>query len=171
MIERKNVFPAMIIVFVTVCIAQLANMFLPYDQNINTAANANQNGSGTIQVCVVDGWSEAPIKGATVVIPELNKSFKTDDFGKTAVLTVPIIKDEVYKDILDKTWGEITLIIYSDGYIPYALFNVMVTADQYRNGPTILLFKEGSTSSSAPFCIVEGPDTNWANELIKKFKP
>lgn len=170
MIERKNILPAMIIVFVTISITYLAHAFLSNEQSAYVALNT-MNGDATLQVCVVDGWTESPIEGASVVVPEIGQTFTTDSEGKTPVITVPVIEDETYNNILEKPWGEITLIIYNDGYIPYALFHLMVCKDEYRNGPTILLFEKGSTASDDPFCIVEGPDSSWVNELINKYDP
>lgn len=171
MIERKNVIPAMIIVLITISILHFSYMFLGDNTSVSVLSGYTTKGSGTLQVQVVNGWTNAPLKGATVVIPEISKSYTTDSEGKTPVITVPIIEDDVYKNILEKTWGEITLLVYNDGYIPYALFHVMVTANENRNGPTIMLFETGSTSSSEPFCIIEGPEKTWANQLINKYTP
>jgi len=170
MIERKNIFPAMLIVIITISICYLSYAFLSDEESAYVTLETS-SGSATLQVCVVDGWTDIPIEGATVVIPEINKSFKTDSQGKTPIISVPVIADTTYQSILEKSWGEITLLVYNDGYIPYALFHVMVSENVYRDGPTILLFQKGSTSSDDPFCIVEGPDTTWVYKLIEKYDP
>ena len=127
--------------------------------------------AGQIQVEVVDGESETPLAGCTVVIPETGGSYVTGEDGKTEAISVPILEDDVYKTILRKPWGEITLLIYRDGYIPYALFHTQIYENTARQGPKIYLFQQDSTGSDQPFTVVEGPQRLWVNELIEKFQP
>lgn len=124
---------------------------------------------GYIQPQVVDGFTERPIEGATVVIPELQKKFKTNTQGLTPAIQVPIIEDLHYKSILPKPWGEITLIVYKEGYVDYVLFHTHVWENQSRKGPKILLFPK-SRGETDPMAIVESPHRLWVKQLVEKFK-
>ncbi|MBM7582548.1 hypothetical protein JOD02_001405 [Caldicoprobacter guelmensis] len=130
----------------------------------------NEPHYGYIQPHVVDGFTERPIEGAAVVIPELGKKFKTNAQGLTPAIRVPIIEDTHYKNILPKTWGEITLIVYKEGYIDYVLFHTHVWENQSRKGPKILLFPQSREEVSDPMAIIESPHRLWVKQLVEKFK-
>lgn len=126
---------------------------------------------GKLQVTVVDGYTEEPLEGARVVIPEIKKTFTTNDQGMTPLIQVPILEDEHFRSIMQKPWGEITLLVYKDDYIEYALFHTHVWENQVRNGPRILLFPKDAGGKNEPFSLIEGPHRLWVNELVKKFRP
>lgn len=126
---------------------------------------------GKVQFLVVDGFTEKPLEDATVVVLDTNKQYKTDKEGLTAAIEVPIVEDRRFNTIMPKTWGEINVVIYRQGYIPYALFYLEVFPDKTRKGVKILLFKEGEVSSSEPFSIIEGPNRIWVKEIIEKYRP
>lgn len=126
---------------------------------------------GRMTVEVVDGFTDAPIEGATVVIPETGDKFTTDKNGKTAQFTLPILENSTYKSILRQPWGEVTVLVYKDGYIPYALFHTQVWENQARQGPRIYLFAPEYAQNDQPFSVIEGPQRIWVNELLKKYKP
>lgn len=125
---------------------------------------------GYIQPQVVDGFSERPIEGATVIIPELGKKFITNANGLTPSIQVPIIEDTHYRDIFPKTWGEVTLIVYKEGYIDYVLFHTHVWENQSRKGPKILLFPNSTGERVEPMSIVESPHRLWVRQLVEKYK-
>ena len=126
---------------------------------------------GSIQPQVVDGFSEEPIEGATVVIPEINQSYKTDEKGYTPNIRINISIDSHFKSIHPKTWGETTLIVYKEGYIEYVLLHLNVWEGQNRQGPKILLFPQNSQQLDQPMSIVEGPNQLWINSLVEKYRP
>lgn len=129
------------------------------------------SGAASLSVHVVEGYTETPIKDASVVIVETGEVYCTDEQGFTQVIKVPAIRDTRYDDILQKPWGEITLIIYKEGFLPYALFYLQVLDGETREGVKILLFEQGVTSSEEPFSIIEGPNRIWVDELIKMYQP
>ncbi len=124
-----------------------------------------------LTVNVLEGYTETPVKGASVVVAETGKTYLTDANGMTDKIDVPVIRDTRFDGIMQKPWGEITLIVYKEGYIPYALFYLQVLGGQTREGVKILLFEEGQTESSEPFSIVEGPSRVWVNALIEMYRP
>ncbi len=125
---------------------------------------------GFISPKVVHGFTEEPLKDATVVIPELNQSYRTGEDGCTAVIRVPITEDEHFKKVLPKTWGEITLIVYKEGYIEQVLFNIHVWENQTRDGPTVLLFPQNDDDRAEPYAIIESPHRLWIKELVEKYR-
>lgn len=126
---------------------------------------------GYIQPQVVDGFSEQPIEGAAVVIPETGQRFVTSEDGLTALIKLPIREDAHFAEISPKPWGEVTLIIYKEGYVEYVLFHTHVWEDQTRKGPTILLFPQVEGENQEPFSVVEGPHRLWVKDLIEKYRP
>lgn len=124
-----------------------------------------------LTVSVVEGYTETPIENAAVVVVETGQIYHTDENGLTDIIEVPVVRDSRFDRILQKSWGEITLIIYKDGFVPYALFYLQVLGGQTREGVKILLFEQDKTQNNAPFSIIEGPNRIWVNELVEKYRP
>lgn len=127
--------------------------------------------TGSIILFVEDGSTKKPIGYARVVIPEMGQAFTTDENGKTETIRVPIVEDAAFKGILPKPWGEITLLVYKEGYVECAIFHVNVWENQTRNGPTVLLFPVSPSESTDPFTLTEGPNRLWVKELLDRYKP
>lgn len=126
---------------------------------------------GQIRIQVVDGYTSKPIKGAIVVIPELNEKYITGSDGKTAQISVDVMKDRQYEKILPQEWGRITILTYFEGYETYALFYAAVRENRLREGPVIFMFPEGSVEEGKPFTVIEAPQPDWVNKLIEKYRP
>jgi hypothetical protein len=150
--------------------AFMMTVFLSGDGSI-AAMSFNMGGNAKFTVNVVEGYSDAPITGAQVVVLETGKTYTTDSSGNTGVIDVPVIRDDRFDDIIPKPWGEVSLIVYKDGFLPYALFYLQVAGGQTRNGVKVLLFENNSTGSAEPFSIIEGPNRAWVDELVNKFQP
>ena len=135
------------------------------------AMSFGDSGKAALTVNVVEGYTDDPIQNAKVVILETGKVYTTDKNGETEIIEVPFIRDTRYDDIIPKTWGEISLIVYKEGFLPYALFYLQVAEGEIRSGVKILLFEKNSTDSSEPFSIIEGPNRAWVNELVNRYQP
>lgn len=70
-----------------------------------------------------------------------------------------------------KPWGEISLVVYKNGYVPYALFYLQIMSDTTRKGPQILMFQKGDTELDEPISIIEGPSKMWVDAIIEKCRP
>jgi hypothetical protein len=136
-----------------------------------TAMSLNSSSGAKLTLKVVEGYTETPITGAKVVILETGKVYETDENGDTDVIDVPVIRDTRFDGLIPKPWGEVSLIVYKDGFLPYALFYLQVIGGETRKGVKILLFENNSTGSSEPFSIIEGPNRLWVDELVKKYAP
>lgn len=126
---------------------------------------------GSLSPIVLDGKTNAPICGATICVPETGKTYRTDENGAVGTIQVPILRDERFDDMLPKDWGEITLLVYQEGYAPYGLFYLRIRKDESRAGPTIFLYDQESFSLGAPFTIIENPDDAWARAILRKYQP
>ena len=133
--------------------------------------SAGRTGSAGLQLSVVEGFTETPIEDAAVIIVETGDIYYTDAEGNTDVIQVPFIRDTRYDDILEKPWGEVSLIVYKNGYVPYALFYLQVLENETRQGVKILLFSDDQTESDEPFSIIEGPNRVWVDALIDMYQP
>ena len=167
--NRRTLFAALGVSFTLLAGAILTGLLLSNGESV--AAFSTAADTAYFSVKVVEGYSESPLAGAKVVVVETNQVFTTDEKGMTEVIAVPASRDTRYDEILPKPWAEVSLIIYKDGYIPYALFYLQVLEDETREGVKILLFEEGSTDTSEPFSIIEGPNRTWVDELVEKYRP
>ena len=143
----------------------------PENRDSQAIAAFSSQKSASISPIVLDGITEAPISGAVICIPETEKTYQTDENGSAGIISVPVIRDERFDEILPKDWGEITLLVYKEGYAPYGLFYLRICEEQARNGPTIYLYPKDSFSLGTPFTIIENPEDTWARELLKKYQP
>ncbi|NLA84126.1 MAG: carboxypeptidase-like regulatory domain-containing protein [Clostridiales bacterium] len=125
----------------------------------------------SIRPRVIDGFSEMPIEGAVVVIPELNQSYFTSEDGLTERIELPVLKDKNFEKIAPKPYGEITLIVYKEGYVEYILLHTQVWETINREGPEILLFPRVQDGYNETFTVVENPHRIWVQDLVEKFRP
>lgn len=166
MSRKKIIFT---IAAAAVCIAAAAAGF--FTARAVYRPNIQANMEGSIKIEVVDGFTDLPVSGATVVIPEINKSFTTDQYGLTPLISVPVRADSRFDSMLPQDWGECSVLVYCEGYVDYALFHAHVNADRERDSIRIYLFEEGATGSSRPFSIIEGPDRQWVQKMLDKYRP
>ena len=127
--------------------------------------------SGSLSVCVLDGWSEQPIEGARVVIPETGDVTDTDAAGKTELLTVPVLYDRHFAGILPQPWGTVTVLVYADGYYALALYGVQIQKDVCRSDITVRLFPGDGSMGDTPFQLVESHDSAWVSEMLRRYGP
>lgn len=168
--NKRNLFAAigvsaLLLIGAVVLVVSIAG---PKEMSVFSFSNS---GKAQLSVNVVEGYSEMPIENASVVVLETGKVYQTDANGYTQVFEVPVLRDTRFDDILSKPWGEVTLIIYKEGFMPYALFYLQVIDGQTREGVKILLFEQGVSKSSEPFSIIEGPNRLWVDKLIKMYQP
>lgn len=148
--------------------------YIPFDRYINQQVevfNSTNTEFGYIQPTVIDGFTKEPIEGAIIIIPELDKTFTTDIKGRVGQIKIDIIEDNHFKEIEPKSWGEITLIAYKEGYLDYVLFHTHVWESQGRNGPQITMFKKDDRNIEDPIYLIESPHRLWVKELVDKYRP
>jgi hypothetical protein len=126
--RRTLAAAAGICLLLAIAAVSLAFTLTPADVAVFRTSQSAETAALTL--CVLEGYTESPIENATVVILETGKTYKTNENGLTDVIEVPVIRDTRYDAILEKPWGEISLIVYKDGFVPYALFYLQVLAGQ-----------------------------------------
>lgn len=125
--------------------------------------------AAAIRLVVVDGKKGTPVHNACVCIAETGAYFYTDNNGNTPLIEVPIIINSNYDGIVKRDFGEITILIFKEGYIDYILLNLAVKENENRQGIRIMLYEK---EEGAPdyFSIVETPDGSWIKKLIERYK-
>lgn len=166
---KRTIEKILMLIPAVLMLAAIVAMVLP--DTVVESFSGKSGPAGSIIVFVEDGSTKKPIQNACVAIPETAQSCYTDESGKTGPIRVPIIEDAGFTDILPKPWGEITLLIYKEGYVDCAIFHVNIWENQMRNGPTVLLFPLSPDDSNQPFTLTEGPNRLWVRQLLDRYRP
>ena len=124
---------------------------------------------GQLSVLVLDGWTDAPVSEARVVVAETGEESITNAEGQTKPFTVPILHDQRFSKVLPQQWGAVTVLVYADGYYDCMMYAVRVNADTHRAALPVRLFPGDGTMGETPFLLVESPDSVWASELLRRF--
>ena len=167
--KKKNFIIASICIIIFMAMTACAIILMSSASLKNSAEVFSEKNTASIYPTVTDASTGEPIQNATIVIPELNKSFITDSQGNIGRINVPVIYDNRYDNILKKPWGEISILVYADGYAPCSVLGYMVKNGVDREGPAIMLFNEGNKSQS--YSLYEAPHKEWVDTLIEKYKP
>lgn len=126
--------------------------------------------TGTLAFRILDGDTDQPLSGALVVIPEADASVSTDQDGKTERIRVPARRDKRFDTFCRQEFGEATVLVYREGYLPLALFHTTVRAEEDRETVTLWLFPDDG-SMEAPFSMIESPDSAWVERLLNRYAP
>lgn len=156
---NRRILPVVICVFMLLAAA----VYLPL-------LSRGREDAGFIRLTVLDGRTDAPCRKALVVIPETGKTYALDSAARTEKIRVPVIRDARFDGILERDWGEVTVLVYCDGYYPLALFSLGVHADGKEREATLYLFPDDG-SMAEPFALSEGPESDWVRRLINEYAP
>ncbi|HMM30313.1 MAG TPA: hypothetical protein PKB13_00910 [Clostridia bacterium] len=130
-----------------------------------------QKPHGHMEVSVVDAYTLRPLENSTIVIPENGMQAVTDANGKAQFYGIAIEKDATLNALLPMDCGRITLLVYREGYLPFALFYTQLYENRVRNGPTIYMFPTGTESGLEAITVIEAPAYEWVRELLEKYRP
>lgn len=157
----------------------LSSMLLFYHLGYNLKANqfdnslpaANLNSStGKIQVEVLEANTNKPIDAATVCIIETRHYENTNKYGVTSLISVPILKNSNFNISLERQWGEITILVYKDGYADNINFYTSVIPGSTGVGIIVYLTPIISKDDNVITTNVEKPDDSWVKSLITLYK-
>ena len=155
------ILASLLIIFSIICASYIRS-------NKNTIAFEPISGqTASISFRVINGVNNQPIQSVRVIIPESGGVFYTNKSGLTPVITVPLLVNSHYAQILPQTWGEISVLAYKKNYADYALFHCQVRATQPRGPIEILLFPK---NDNTVFGLIESPDSKWLAELLEKYR-
>ncbi len=125
---------------------------------------------GHISLYVIDAYTLEPLDNAVVVLPESGIAAETDARGIAFLSSVPIDMRSDFMLLTGASYGEITLIIYAEGYLPCVWLKVHMSPGRVRNGPTIYMFPENKESVDVTV-FAEAPDEAVMREFVEKFAP
>ncbi len=165
----KKTVAAIISLLLTVNIVSGLVLFARWQDYKLKAASITVS-TGKIQVEVLEANSNRPIDGATVCVIESRHYENTNKYGKTSLISVPIIKNVNFDLSVERTWGEVTLLVYKNGYADSINFYTAVMPNSTRVGIIIYLTPIISTGDLAPSVNIESPNKLWIESLIKLYK-
>jgi hypothetical protein len=123
---------------------------------------------GLVRVLVKDGFSDTPVAGACVTVPETGGRYYTDDGGLTEPISVPVIPDTEYEKLLPSGEGRATLLVTAEGRTPYLLLYARIRPNEERT-IEILLFPADGTLPV--FTVIEAPGEGWCASFAERFRP
>ena len=119
---------------------------------------------------VLDGRTQQPLAHARVILPEYDLTLTSDEQGRTAVSSVEVLRNDYYNRTLPQIFGQITVLCYKDGYLPYALFGLNVYSGETRT-LEILMFTPDNAPSTDAIVLQEGFAPDWVKQFIDKYQP
>ena len=134
------------------------------NQIINTTSTAK------VIIQVIDEFSNKPIDNATVCILETKHYENTNKHGLTNSIEVPIIRNSNFDLHLKRTWGELTILVYKNGYYDNISFYNNVYPNSTRVGLTIKLREIIYPEENNTIITTELPNKQWCETLIKLYK-
>ena len=143
-------------------------LFFAFFALLSACARPEEGGRerGFIRVSVREGFTDRPIAGACVNIPEADARFFTDENGLTELIPVPVIPDPEYEKLLPSGVGRATLLVTAEGMTPYLLLCARITPNAERT-VGILLFPADGTLPV--FTVIEAPGEEWCESFAEKF--
>lgn len=116
-------------------------------------------------VSVVDEANK-PLEGVKVVIPEAKITANTD---KKGACEMGVLYDDtsIVNFPVKKTYAEITILTYKDGYSSKALLKAQLNKDGKSNSITIKLSK--AKKAKVEYEMVK-PATKWAQDMLNSYK-
>ncbi len=166
--EKPRIVSNKVVIIAVAAALVLLAAGLWYRSAPKAAPNPSESTAASLRIEVLDGLTNDAISGAVVVIPETGKRYETDAAGMTEPIDLPPLESDA---ALTKPWAEASVLIYKDGYVPYALFHVNAAPGETREGPKVYLFPEASVKSAQAFSVTEGPPREWVNELVEQNRP
>lgn len=127
----------------------------------------SSNDYGYLKITVIDLITREPIPDATVCVIESGQYYTTDKYGNTPTIQAPILINHNFDNVLKRPWGDISILVYKEGYVDYLVFYIMLEKDATRR-LTITLYPYDA--GAEPYLLIESPNEEWAKEIIKKYK-
>ena len=134
-------------------------------------AACSARASGHMKLTVIDAYSLRAIANARIILPEAGLSATSDQNGVAYLYGVPVRTREGALAEVPCDYGETTIFVYAEGYLPFALFHAHVYPDRLRNGPTLYLFPEGNEDGIEVISMIESPAEEWVKRLLDSYMP
>lgn len=158
------------IVSLVVMAAALCFIFAGCSNDTTSSAVQNTAEEGKLQVTVVDKSTKAPISDAKVIIVGIDNSYKTDEKGKSPVISLEVNKDvyKKYGDALAKKApsGSSTVLISKEGYKDYIIFNKAIYPGYSANNLNVQMTKLNVSDKDKYTIDYQYPHELWLEELL-----
>ena len=158
--KKRFIFILCLLLFVLIFTNLYTTVILINETNIKQAK---------VRFTVVDIENNNSIYKACVCIPEANVYYYTDNNGNTPLIEIPVIYNSYYDNLCCRDFGEISVIVYKEGYVDFIMLNLVVKENQTRDNIKLLMYKKDAYSPNYT-SIVETPDNDWIQNLIDKYK-
>jgi len=141
---------------------------------INAYSAAMQTGApktaqGKIRLNISDCRTDMPVHNACIIILETNEIFYSDNNGNSPYISVPVNIDARFNSVEPKNYGEISILIYKEGYIDCFLLNIPVKPESISDNISVLM--QVKTPDSPAFVTVcESPDDEWIERIFEKYR-
>lgn len=168
--QGKNSFKISIIFLSTLVLFNMLFLFYSLGKREILARQTLSNATGRLSVTVLEDNTNMPIDNATICIIETRTYETTNKYGRSPTISVPILKNANFNLSLERSWGEITLLVYKDGYKDNISFYTSIMPGSSRVGIVIHLSPILSLEDTKPTISVEYPSQTWAESLIKLYK-
>lgn len=132
---------------------------------VSVSASADKSDAFLVPI-IKDAVTGEAIEDATVVVAETGKSYTTSSDGTTD--PIPCTASSLGEKY---PYHSATLLVYADGYLDYAVFNVQAASGETREGPDILMFQKNQSDSQAAVVLVESPDRQFVETLVDGLNP
>lgn len=143
------------------CVLVLAVSF-----NAGCGKENRAESTGGIIVTVRDGFTNEPIEGAKVTVPEAGITALTGPDGSTEEITLPVFLDTEYEKLLPSHAGRVSVLASAEGKTPYLLLYARVHEGKTRKINVLLFPDDGSMKV---FTVCEAPDMEWCEKLAEKY--
>lgn len=158
------------IVSLVVMVAMLCIVFAGCSEDTSSNTVQNTVEEGKLLVTVVDKATKAPISDAKVIIVGIDNSYKTDEKGKSPVISLKVNKD-VYKrygdDLVKKSpSGSSTVLISKEGYKDYLMFNKAIYPGYSANNLNVQMTKLSDSDKDKYVVDYQYPHELWLEELL-----
>ena len=155
-----------ILFVVVICLNLVSIVLLP----INIVSASLAKTTGHVQIKVLEANTLKPVSDATVCIIENHHYTTTNKNGDTSKIEIPIIRNSNYDNLLLRSWGEFTILIYKSGYSSHISFYNEVYAGITRIG--IVCYLSPIVNSSDPLVTSNAqlPNQDYINTLVSHYK-
>jgi hypothetical protein len=122
--------------------------------------------AGTKYKVTLKDEQNKPLEGAKVVIPEALTSLNTDKKG-VAEFDVPLDNTSKINFPVKKDYGEITVLVYKEGFMVGAYLKAHVSKDGKGNSLEIKL--KASKNFKVDYLVAD-PDSKWVDAMLDSYK-
>lgn len=125
---------------------------------------------GHLSLYVIDAYTLRPLADAVIVLPESGITGKTNARGMALISSIPVDTDAAFNRLTGAEYGEITMLIYAEGYLPCVWLKVHMFPSRIRSGSTVYMFPVGSEEVKVTV-FTEAPDEEMMLEFLRRHRP